>query len=64
MNLALWIVAGLLAALSLFGGATKAFMPKAKLDELGAKSGGDGPSMQAPVSSEPSGPSRSWLRPA
>ena len=40
MNLALWIVAGLLAALSLFGGATKAFMPKDKLDELGRKSGG------------------------
>ncbi|WP_280268997.1 DoxX family protein [Nocardia wallacei] len=40
MNLALWIVAGLLAALSLFGGATKVFVPKAKLDELGAKSGG------------------------
>lgn len=40
MNLALWIVAGLLAALSLFGGATKVFMPKDKLDELGRKSGG------------------------
>ncbi|GAA1559425.1 DoxX family protein [Kribbella sancticallisti] len=40
MNLALWIVAGLLAALALFGGATKALMPKDKLDELGRKSGG------------------------
>lgn len=40
MNLALWIVAGLLAALALSGGATKTFMPKNKLDELGAKSGG------------------------
>ncbi|MCP2294240.1 DoxX-like family protein [Nocardia amikacinitolerans] len=40
MNLALWIVTGLLAALALFGGATKAFMLKAKLDELGRKSGG------------------------
>ncbi|MFC9975590.1 DoxX family protein [Spirillospora sp. NPDC127200] len=40
MNLALWIVAGLLAALALFGGLTKAFMNKAKLDDLGAKSGG------------------------
>ncbi|XVV01236.1 DoxX family protein [Actinosynnema sp. CA-248983] len=40
MNLALWIVAGLLAALALFSGATKAFMPKDKLDELGRKSGG------------------------
>ncbi|WP_159850725.1 DoxX family protein [Nocardia sp. CY41] len=40
MNLALWIVAGLLATLALFGGATKTFMPKDKLDELGAKSGG------------------------
>ncbi|WP_282781077.1 DoxX family protein [Nocardia sp. CC201C] len=40
MNLALWIVAGLLAVLALFGGLTKAFMNKAKLDELGEKSGG------------------------
>ncbi|MBF6469380.1 DoxX family protein [Nocardia beijingensis] len=40
MNLALWIVTGLLAALALFGGLTKTFMPKDKLDELGAKSGG------------------------
>ncbi|BCK55698.1 DoxX family protein [Nocardia wallacei] len=40
MNFALWIVAALLAVLSLFGGATKAFMPKDKLDELGRKSGG------------------------
>lgn len=40
MNLALWIVAGLLAALALSGGLTKAFMNKAKLDDLGAKSGG------------------------
>ncbi|MGW4767179.1 DoxX family protein [Nocardia sp. NPDC004278] len=40
MNLALWTVAGLLAALALSGGATKAFMPKAKLDELSAKTGG------------------------
>ncbi|WP_280276038.1 DoxX family protein [Nocardia wallacei] len=40
MNLALWIVTGLLTALALFGGATKAFMPKNKLDELGTKSGG------------------------
>jgi hypothetical protein len=39
MNLALWISAGLLATLALFGGVTKAFMPKDKLDELGAKSG-------------------------
>lgn len=33
MNLTLWIVAGLLAALSLFSGATKVFLPKSKLDE-------------------------------
>ncbi|MFE9657957.1 DoxX family protein [Micromonospora sp. NPDC006431] len=33
MNLALWIVAGLLAALALFSGATKVFLPKSKLDE-------------------------------
>lgn len=31
MNLALWIVAGLLAAVALTGGATKAFVPKEKL---------------------------------
>lgn len=40
MNLALWIVAGLLAAVALSGGLTKAFMNKAKLDDLGEKSGG------------------------
>ncbi|MFW6720950.1 DoxX family protein [Streptomyces sp. MAR4 CNY-716] len=40
MNLALWIVAGLLATVALLGGLTKAFMPKPKLDELSAKSGG------------------------
>ncbi|WP_051728299.1 DoxX family protein [Nocardia brasiliensis] len=33
MNLTLWIVAGLLAALSMFSGATKVFWPKSKLDE-------------------------------
>jgi hypothetical protein len=33
MNLTLWIVAGLLAALALFSGATKVFLPKPKLDE-------------------------------
>jgi hypothetical protein len=31
MNLALWIVAGLLAAVALFGGVSKAFVPKEKL---------------------------------
>ncbi len=31
MDLALWIVAGVLAVLALFGGATKTFMPKEKL---------------------------------
>ncbi|MEU8112160.1 DoxX family protein [Micromonospora sp. NPDC048947] len=31
MNLALWIVAGLLAALALAGGITKTFVPKQKL---------------------------------
>ncbi|MBF6455270.1 DoxX family protein [Nocardia cyriacigeorgica] len=40
MDLTLWIAAGLLATLALFGGLTKAFMPKDKLDELGRKSGG------------------------
>ncbi|MEU7632998.1 DoxX family protein [Nocardia sp. NPDC049220] len=40
MDLTLWIVAGLLAALALSGGASKAFMPKAKLDQLSAKTGG------------------------
>lgn len=33
MNVALWIVAGLLAAVALFGGATKVFVPRAKLAE-------------------------------
>ena len=32
MNLTLWIVAGLLAALSAFSGATKVLLPKSKLD--------------------------------
>lgn len=63
MNFALWIVAALLAVLSLFGGATKAFMPKDKLDELGRKSGGDGLSTPVPDSSEPLAASRSWPRP-
>jgi hypothetical protein len=31
VNLALWIVAGLLAAVALIGGVTKAFVPKEKL---------------------------------
>ncbi|WP_345494927.1 DoxX family protein [Nocardia callitridis] len=31
MNLALWIAAGLLAAIALVGGVTKAFVPKQKL---------------------------------
>ncbi|KAA8889137.1 DoxX family protein [Nocardia colli] len=31
MNLALWIAAGVLAAIALAGGITKAFVPKAKL---------------------------------
>jgi hypothetical protein len=33
MNLALWIVAGLLAALALFSGATKVILPKSTLDK-------------------------------
>jgi hypothetical protein len=32
VNLTLWIVAGLLAALALFSGGTKVFLPKSKLD--------------------------------
>ena len=39
MNLALWIAAGLLAALSLFSGITKTFVPKEKL--AAAHSGGE-----------------------
>ena len=31
MNLTLWIAAGLLSAVALFGGATKAFVPKPRL---------------------------------
>ncbi len=38
MNLALWIAAGLLAAVALTGGVSKAFVPKAK---LAATSGGE-----------------------
>ncbi|MEV0245303.1 DoxX family protein [Nocardia sp. NPDC050712] len=38
MNTALWIVAGLLAAVALAGGLTKALLPKEK---LGAKAGGE-----------------------
>lgn len=38
MNLALWIAAGLLAAVALAGGASKAFVPKAK---LAATAGGE-----------------------
>ena len=34
MNLALWIVAGLLAVVALSGGISKTFVPKAKLAEL------------------------------
>ncbi|XVV00927.1 DoxX family protein [Actinosynnema sp. CA-248983] len=33
MDLALWLVAGLLAALALFSGGTKVFLPKSTLDE-------------------------------
>lgn len=38
MNIALWIAAGLLAAVALVGGATKAFVPKEK---LAAHNGGE-----------------------
>jgi hypothetical protein len=38
VNLTLWIAAGLLAAVALFGGITKAFVPK---DELAAHNGGE-----------------------
>ncbi|WP_201305379.1 DoxX family protein [Paenibacillus puerhi] len=34
MNLALWIAAGLLAAVALLGGITKTFIPKEKLAQL------------------------------
>ncbi|MFI9415178.1 DoxX family protein [Nocardia gamkensis] len=33
MNLTLWIITGLLAALAAFSGATKVVLPKSKLDE-------------------------------
>lgn len=38
MNLALWITAGLLAAVALLGGTTKTFIPK---DKLAAQHGGE-----------------------
>ncbi|MFE3442179.1 DoxX family protein [Nocardia sp. NPDC059180] len=49
MNVALWIAAGLLAAIALASGAAKVFLPKAKLDELGAKSGGGWTEHASPV---------------
>lgn len=59
MNLALWIGAGLLAAVALVGGITKAFVPKEK---LAAANGGDGPKTSASALSKPSAASNSWPR--
>lgn len=59
MNLALWIVTGLLATVMLIGGATKLFVPKEK---LAATAHGDGPTTSASASSKPSEPSNSWRR--
>jgi hypothetical protein len=40
MNIALWIIAGVLAVVFLVSGATKLFVPKEKLDGLLQRSGG------------------------
>jgi hypothetical protein len=50
MNLALWVAAGLPAAVALSGGATKMFVARAK---LAAAPGGGGPQTPAWASSRP-----------
>ncbi|HEV8333733.1 MAG TPA: hypothetical protein VGQ22_20080 [Steroidobacteraceae bacterium] len=59
LNLALWIVAGLLAVVFLLSSA-KLFVPKEKTAGMGSPR--DGSKTSAPVPSRPSGPSISWLR--
>jgi hypothetical protein len=61
MNLALWVIAGLLALVALTGGMTKVFIPKEK---LAAAPGGDGPQKPASASSRPSAFLSSSLRSA
>ena len=60
LNLALWIVAGLLAAIFLLSSA-KLFVPKEKMAGIGAPPR-DGSKTSAPMPSRPSEPSSSWLR--
>lgn len=59
MDLALWIVAGLLAAVALAGGVTKTFVPK---ETLAAAHGGDGPPTSASPSSRRSVSWNCWPR--
>jgi hypothetical protein len=59
LNLALWIVAGLLAAVFLLSSA-KLFVPKEKMAGMGAAT--RWVEDFSPVPSRPSEPSRSWLR--
>jgi hypothetical protein len=60
LDLALWIVAGLLAAVFLLSSA-KLFVPKEKMAGMGAPPR-DGSKTSAPMPSRPSEPSSSWLR--
>src|SRR5262249_45662236 len=57
MNLALWIITGLLAAVFLVAGAYKLLIPQEKLAKA---AGGDGSWISALASSRPSEQSRSW----
>ncbi|MFC7714200.1 hypothetical protein [Nonomuraea recticatena] len=59
MDLALWIIAGLLAVAFLAGGTIKLSLSKEK---LAAAPGGDGSRTSAPAPSRRSGFSRSWPR--
>ncbi len=58
MNLALWIIAGLLAVAVLASGAMKLARPKEKLAAFGR----DGSKTSVSAPSRPSAPWRSWLR--
>jgi hypothetical protein len=62
LNLALWIVAGLLAVVFLVGSTTKLFVPKKKLAAIHAAA--EWTADFSPVPSRPSEPSNSWLRQA
>ncbi len=61
LNLALWIVAGILAVVFLVASSTKLFVPKEKLAGMGGAAS-RWSKTSAPVPSRPSEPSSSWLR--